>query len=342
MNNPSKRNAAVTIICATLLAAGDVGGRTIEGQIFIVTRGGNSIKLGLVEVAAFPREEAQAAIVKVTEQLSAEREEIQKITKETSTIEREATATKRALMEAWNNARYGTKDYDKAKSAYELASELSDDLSRLESLIDQRRRYLFSSRPYFAALPPPIAKGKTDADGNFVLKLPMLGDFVVGANATRLAGSETEYYSWLVSTDPEGAPKLALSNDNMTSESGGNSILRTIYNNAPSAPVTIDEIRAQRREIVAKYQPPPPKRPAVAAVKPQQSAAPPIVAAPTPPPPQYITLTREVEILHGPRKIIIPKATKLLLVGRGAGVVQVRWQNNSEIIPISATDLANR
>lgn len=64
------------------------------------------------------------------------------------------------------------------------------------------------------------------------------------------------------------------------------------------------------------------------------ATTPPLAA---PPPGEYITLLRDVEIPRGASKEVIPKGSKLLVVSRGADVVQVRAGNNgSEIIPSSA------
>ena len=55
------------------LAAGGCA-RKIQGQVFIVTGSGESIKLGLVEVCAYNRNEIDEALKKVDERLKKSRE----------------------------------------------------------------------------------------------------------------------------------------------------------------------------------------------------------------------------------------------------------------------------
>jgi hypothetical protein len=90
-----------------------------------------------------------------------------------------------------------------------------------------------------------------------------------------------------------------------------------------------------------KRMPPAAPRPTVNALRPQaaQSATPPAFPSATipvmpAPPAEYVTLTRDVEIR--PKKTVIPKGSKLLVVSRGSGVVGVRFEDRLEIIPQSA------
>lgn len=52
---------------------------------------------------------------------------------------------------------------------------------------------------------------------------------------------------------------------------------------------------------------------------------------------EYVVLNRDVEVSHGTNKIVIPKGSKLPVVSRGLRVVGVRFQDEQEIIPESAT-----
>jgi hypothetical protein len=85
---------------------------------------------------------------------------------------------------------------------------------------------LQSAAPYFLGLPEPTATAKTDADGRFKLNLPVEGDFVIVASSTRQVFDKVEKYYWMVRLKPAELT-LSLSNDNLTSSRGPDSILTT-------------------------------------------------------------------------------------------------------------------
>ncbi len=354
--------------------------RKIQGQVFIVTRSGESIKLGLVEVCAYNRNEIDEALKKVDERLKKSREGSHVISEKVDDLVKQASAAE---------------DYN-----------LTLDLMAPQDLLKRRENYLFSSQPYFAALPNPVACTKTDTDGNFVISVPLFGQFVIGARARRSVGDETEHYAWLIITDhPAGSQKLMLSNDNLTSAGGENSLLKTEGDEDDAEDISKEQAEAALKQIVAKHPhvlPDQPKveQPEVNSVlneierstaqtlsndpnalheqsllnnsstsgRPQPALsgqlpdaikgdtqihpeniikdAPassletqtlPEIQAPPPPGLGCVILNRDVEVSHGIRKIVIPKDSKLPVVGRGSRTVAVRFQDEIETIPKSAT-----
>ena len=91
-----------------------------------------------------------------------------------------------------------------------------------------RQKYLYSAAPYLAALPAAVETAKTDADGRFQLSIPDEGDYVLVATASRVILDITERYYWMVKLDSR-ASKVALSNDNLTTSGGSESIITTQY-----------------------------------------------------------------------------------------------------------------
>jgi hypothetical protein len=210
--------------------------REIQGQVFIVTKRGQSIKLGLVEVFAYNRGEVDEALKKVDERLKRSREGSRVISEAADKLVKQAEEAAPPLSDAHNEA-------------FSLKLDLMD----FQHLLKRRENYLFSSQPYFAALPTPVARAKTDADGNFVIDVPLLGQFVIGARAQRAVGDEIEHYAWLITTDRAGSQKLTLSNDNLTSAGGENSLLKTVGDEDDAEDVSREQADAALKQIVAKY-----------------------------------------------------------------------------------------
>jgi len=52
---------------------------------------------------------------------------------------------------------------------------------------------------------------------------------------------------------------------------------------------------------------------------------------------EYVTINRDIEVSHSTNKILIPKGSRLPVVSRGSRSVGVRFQNELQIIPKSAT-----
>lgn len=180
----------------------------IQGQVIIMTTSGESIKLGSVEVFAYTRSEVEEAIKKVDEKLKAGREAIRLGNEQIDNIAERASEARK------------TASGNKAQQI----SKLEDEALKMQVLFRREKNYRLSSQPYFAELPSPVARAKTDGDGNFAIDVPSFGNFVIGARA--LHGEE--HYAWLVPTNHAGSQKkLTLSNDNLTSAGGENSLLKT-------------------------------------------------------------------------------------------------------------------
>jgi hypothetical protein len=154
----------------------------VTGQVFIVTGGYQSVKLGLVSVEAFDPQECAAAIERVRRQTETEERGLAAIQPTAKEI---AAVLKRRNDEAfstmWAAARSG-----KTAPIPEHSSEVLAKAEVLANFVLPRRQaFLRSGAPYFKALPRPKASAKTDADGNFRLELPHRGEFIIGAVATR-------------------------------------------------------------------------------------------------------------------------------------------------------------
>ena len=192
--------------------------------MFIVTRAHESVKLGLVEVAALRRSEVARAIEAT----------------------RSAIADEKKRLEAL--------DHQISESA--VPPKERDELQRD---LKYRLEYLDSAAPFFEALPASVTTTKTDADGKFQLRLPSSGEFVLAARATRSVIADFEVYFWLLGVDVNGAATVMLSNDNTTDgDSSKESLLRsTSRPNMLGAAASAERLATKFRELVKNSAPSP-------------------------------------------------------------------------------------
>ena len=206
------------IVSALLLSVVPVRmlGGELTGQIFIVTKGHESKKLGLVAVAVFDEKEAKDAIDSVRAKTLPDVARLQKL----------LPGLKNFSMAAWHSLDLIREEYVRGRSPlelYEASRELQQDAVQLRGNAQKYLTYLLSARRFFKELPQPIATTKTDADGNFVIQIPDDRDLVIGAAATRAVFGDTESYHWLVRVPKPPPSRIMLSNDNLAST--GDSIL---------------------------------------------------------------------------------------------------------------------
>ena len=179
---------------------------TLSGQIFIVTRGSENIKLGLVEVQLIEKQqvtnflkirqpEIHAQMLTLASELAElakksqnDYEKLGKLLSESQSEEEKARITK--VME-------------------ENTTALKDSLATLKSLP--------SEVMYFDTFSPSILqKSTTDADGKFDFKYSPGKALTLFAKAKRTVGEETERYYWLVNAPSViGQSKILLSNNNL-------------------------------------------------------------------------------------------------------------------------------
>ena len=191
---------------------------TVDGEVFIVTKGGQSIKLGLVEVALIPMQTLQPYLQELhavlTNKLSALELQIQTAESEYDRLNKEKDAAFQNVMrqDDYNRMQQANYTYEKARDA---ASSASDSWLKLTSEQDE----LMSGSFYFESIPSPLRSTKTNSDGRFRLLVPGSGLYAIAATASRHVGDDVEWYYWLIEIDPkDGASQsIMLSNDNMTS-----------------------------------------------------------------------------------------------------------------------------
>jgi len=206
-----------------LLLLGCSKERTINGEIFIVTQGGENYKLGLVQVRLIDPKSMSthlyARTIEATDSLLpvyARYLHLRGIADSLQTILDDLERRRNALSDRDQN---------------ELIDQKLALLTRELSLSKKRLAILYEISPleaqvirftggahFFGLLPPSVDSTKTDADGRFSFKVIDRDTLMIVAAATRRVGSTTEEYFWSVPyPNPNFRPedKLLLSNDNL-------------------------------------------------------------------------------------------------------------------------------
>ena len=178
----------LTGICAGVLV-GCSGKREVTGQVFVVTKGGENVKLGLVGIHVV----GEGQLMEIGSKLLGEAQKAK--AREVLLLQLEAEVAALTLT---------------------VPGSRSGPLDRIREEAARRRTGIqgFSggvlSRRFLQEMPPTMAQ--TDADGLFTVEAKQ-SDWLA-ARGERKAGAETETYLWLMPLK-EGAKKLLVSNDRL-------------------------------------------------------------------------------------------------------------------------------
>jgi hypothetical protein len=200
----------------------------VTGEIFITTRGGNSIKLGGVLISVFDR-------ASVDECIKTRGKEIEASLAKLNPRLEQAKNENESSLKAWKAAvarlrGSDTDDFNRQYEAEEALKNVHKKKQADEDKIMQEMREVCSATHYLQMMPSPLLSAKANSDGKFRVALPRSSRLVLAAIATRAVGGETEHYYWLLPLDPPSgdAVEIALSNDNLTSVHSGGSLIYTM------------------------------------------------------------------------------------------------------------------
>jgi hypothetical protein len=214
----------LTIALLSLLFAGSLAeqtaAQTISGQVFIVTRAHETVKLALVPIEIYRADDVEAAITAVDASLQADRERMASfnavVDAQYKTAELASELLSKAVRDSYSVPRL---------NAAESGAGLEHALSRLQLAAAKRNAFLNGGAKYFARLRKdarPVASTKSDADGKFVVPIPDSGRFAIAASAQRETPNTVELYSWLVRAEPQ----VNLTNENLTETDDQSSFLK--------------------------------------------------------------------------------------------------------------------
>lgn len=170
----------------------------ISGQIFVITKGRENIKLALVNVVAIPEKEFVSHIKAL--QSSGRIEQRKALELEMHKTEKEAATALAAFRRTLSS--------DNRKVVISI--------SAYWDLLLDKWDYFDAGGYLFEKLPASIADSKTDADGKFSFSLPP-GRYVLAANSSRnVSDKVVERYYWLVWVNTSSSNhSVMLSNDNL-------------------------------------------------------------------------------------------------------------------------------
>ena len=183
--------ALLTGICAAVLV-GCSGKREVTGQVFVVTKGGENVKLGLLGIHVV----GEGQLMEIGSKLLGEAQKA----KAGEVLLLQLEAEVKSLASAVPSPRTGPLD----KILEEAARRRKGIKGFSESKLSQR---------FFQEIPPISVQ--TDADGLFTVDAKT-SDWLA-ARGERRAGAETETYLWLMPLK-EGGKKLLVSNDRLLSD----------------------------------------------------------------------------------------------------------------------------
>lgn len=189
---PSHTLRQIVILVVALLSTSCSKRCEIRGDIFIVTRGRESVKLSLVELGAIPASEVKRIVSKRQDLMASAQPRIRQIDAEFQDL--------------------GISEED----INWPATLTKDQVSRLTALWEERKRLRQLNEPlHLSDLPFSKFLTKSDADGHFRLTLPC-GDYYVVAHAERQVFGAKESYYWCVPARAvkQAEERLMLSNDN--------------------------------------------------------------------------------------------------------------------------------
>jgi hypothetical protein len=193
---------------------------TITGQVFIVTKGGDNVKLGSIHVYLYSEDEINAAINPlVAKALDA----VQQI----SPTMNEEHDTCKQLKEQLDD--YTIKGAPAGFNVDAFGKKAENAFAQYRATLTSYYNY-FSQSYYTDALPTALTEAQSDADGKFTIQIPKTGLWVLGAEGQRTVGNDTEEYLWLTKVKRDAVDKnqLFLNNENLSTSDSSDSIVKTM------------------------------------------------------------------------------------------------------------------
>jgi hypothetical protein len=342
----SSQKAFVVLAIVGSLLIGCSKPHPLAGQVFIVMRNGQSVKLGLAEVRLFDRKTFDAALREWKQGIDSQEHQTEVLRSQSAAL---LNASRLARDRAANNRVEKNKAALDSRAAEKLQAWLDAEGDLQASGI--YHTVLLSAAPIFAFLSKAkaVAVTKTDADGNFLIEVPARGSFVIAATATREVMDSGEAYFWTIAV-PEGALKVTLSNDNLTTSTGGDSLVHT-------ADITTDAMRTKMDGYLSDLQKRIERRNANLSQEPPESASPlaqepqrpeppvytPIPESPPlppPPPPEFVRLTKEFTLVNAKGKEVktLERGKRLRVVARSQDGITVDFFGERFLVPTAVTE----
>lgn len=183
--------------------------KNFSGQIFIVTRGGDSVPLGGVIVGFYTQDQFLNYIRNMYTSIGAE---VARLVPKFQKKRNEET-----------EARYAWVKLDKASlDARVKAADIWKQKERERKAVYYELLHKTDAATFASALPPPSITTQTDASGKFSIALSTEEPLTAAACASRQIGKQTENYCWFTSMD--GSREILMNNHNMLGMQSADSV----------------------------------------------------------------------------------------------------------------------
>jgi hypothetical protein len=178
----------VGVFVHSLVVSCSLSQTNVSGDVFIVTKGGQNFKLGLVPIAVFSDASIQPFIqMKLqTAKLGILRLDtiLNKLYGETEPLKKDLDE-KMEKLDKHLGSSAARRRFEESTGRWKVKVEEWKKVLEEKNAEYSRGKFLFSD------LPAPIGTTKTDADGKFTLELES-GKYVLAASSSRMAGDTTE------------------------------------------------------------------------------------------------------------------------------------------------------
>ena len=311
------RAATLAIFCAAPLSAPCA---EISGQVYIVTKAHETVKLALVPVEIYRAEDVRAATKAVDADLKLDRERMATFMSNL----RQAQALAKAAHDAlWNSA-----DTLPKVNAANRGTNLKLALEGLELSAMARDRVLNGSAQYFERLRRnyrALTSTKTDADGKYAIQVNDAGDLALIASAERQTPIAHELYFWAV----PAVARVDLTNDNLTTSNAASLIYARAVDEGADPRITEESLRAELQKIKVEH------ADILTAIG-QALNGQPITGQPLP---KIANVTVRARMRTPRGEIIVEPGTRLEIISATGDSLQVRSAFGTATVPISATDV---
>ena len=187
--------------------------KTYQGQIFVVTRGGESIPLGGLVVSFHSLQVIKDYELRMYQALASD------VAKHSEKFEKQYM--KYAATEAIYNEVVEKQQYKK----YKTIRGMLDDEERYLRYAYENLLYVSGAKPYAEAAPESAITTQTDASGKFSLTLPADEPLVAATCASREVSDKTERYCWFINMD--GSKAVLMNNHNVLGKRSDDSAIKT-------------------------------------------------------------------------------------------------------------------
>ena len=201
----------------------------LEGEVFIVTRGSQNYKPGLVPIALYSLDSLKPYLEQKKQQAETEFARLGRLVDPAKSEMNAKEKARDAAFQAFLNAGNSDPNRPSLEAAYHQAKGQCELVARAYYFLLDAQSKFVSGAFYFDGLPEPLVTTQTNSDGKFTIEIPVKGNFVIAAHADRTIGNSTEHYYWLLKVSLDGAAKKAirLSNNNLSSEGSSDSLIIT-------------------------------------------------------------------------------------------------------------------